>query len=90
MMIENKKHIIDSDYLSSLKEMLLSNDKSNRELAVDIINASDFSDKQTIDNICKLLSNTEIPIMFMIEENDIQYWNSLAELKKTKIKFCLL
>lgn len=64
----NHIHEIDDDVFNSLKNMLSSNDKTDINIAIEILNNSNIKDKSTLDNICRLLIDGNSNVTFDLDK----------------------
>jgi hypothetical protein len=71
-------HDIDQNQFETLKNMLLSPDLDDINMAVDIMNLCNVKKKENFDFLCELIKNTRCPVTFDVNEDDWKNnrWNS--------------
>ena len=63
-------HDIDENQLETIKNMLLSPDINDINMAVDIMNLCDVKKKSNFDLLCELVKNTRCPVTLDVDEDD--------------------
>jgi len=70
MKLKHYIHDIDDEMLSNIRSMLLSEDEGDNNVALEILNNSNVSNERTINQIIKLVLDTDIGLKFEIVNNN--------------------